>query len=145
MRSEQLELSAASLRPSPETIRLSRWVNERPPALDQILTAHDVARLTRRPRWALSALALVGRIPERLRFQGRPVGWRRKDIEHWLRRQLSRRAAQRRTPNHRRPPGRCQRRCRPYGIEQTLSTTARLRAGDTIELAFEPRPNELAN
>ena len=48
--SKELELSAAFPRASPEPISLPRWVNERPPALDQILTAHDVARLTRRPR-----------------------------------------------------------------------------------------------
>ena len=143
MRSE-LELSAASPRPSPETISLSRWVNERPPALGQILTAHDVARLIRRPKWALSALVLMGRLPSRLRVHGRPVGWHRTDVEQWLRRRLPSRAARKRAPNHRRPIGCCQRQRRSHGIEQTLSTTARLRSGDTIELAFETRSNELS-
>jgi predicted DNA-binding transcriptional regulator AlpA len=63
---------------------ISKWVNEKIPASDQILTAHDVARLTRRRRWVLSTLTILGKFPKKQRFQGRFVGWRRSDIEHWL-------------------------------------------------------------
>jgi predicted DNA-binding transcriptional regulator AlpA len=63
---------------------ISKWVNEKSPAWDQILTAHDVARLTRRQRWILSTLTILGKFPKKQRFQGRYAGWRRSDIEHWL-------------------------------------------------------------
>jgi len=39
--------------PSSESIRLSKWVNELYLPWAEILTAHDVARLTRRYRWML--------------------------------------------------------------------------------------------
>jgi len=59
-------------------------VNEKLPPWNQILTAHDVARLTRRHRWVLSALALLGRFPRQYRFQGRGIGWRQCDVCRWL-------------------------------------------------------------
>ena len=72
--------------PSSESIRLSKWVNEPYPPWAEILTAHDVARLTRRHRWMLAALAAVGRFPRKRRFRGRAVGWHRRDVEQWMRR-----------------------------------------------------------
>lgn len=65
-------------------VSLSKWVNERLPAWNELLGAHEVARLTRRHRWALTALALLGRFPKPQRFRGRAIGWRRRDVEHWL-------------------------------------------------------------
>src|SRR6185437_935382 len=69
--------------PAPR-VSLSKWVNERLPSFQELLTAHDVARLTRRPRWVVAALTVVGRFPPKQRFHGRSVGWRRYDVERWL-------------------------------------------------------------
>lgn len=69
---------------STRTVCISKWVNEPPPSWDQILTAHDVARLTRRPKWVLSALTLLRQFPKKERFHGRNLGWRLPDIEEWL-------------------------------------------------------------
>src|SRR6202034_4403145 len=66
------------------SISISRWVNEKLPSWNQILTAHDVARLTRRHRWMLSALELLGRFPKKQLFHGRRIGWRRCDVQRWL-------------------------------------------------------------
>ena len=74
--------------PCPDKVVISRWVNERFPDWEQILSAHDVARLTRRPRWLLLSMMLVGRFPQRRRFHGRGIGWMRSDIVHWLARDL---------------------------------------------------------
>src|SRR5258706_2131618 len=68
------------------TVFISEWFNESPPPWDEILTAHDVARLTRRHRWVLSALTFLGHFPKKQRFHGRNVGWRRHDVERWLER-----------------------------------------------------------
>ena len=63
-----------------------KWVNEKIPAWDQILTAPDVARLIRRQRWTLSTLAILGKFPQKQRFHGRMIGWHRCDVEQWLER-----------------------------------------------------------
>jgi len=65
-------------------VSLSRWVNESLPSCQELLTAHDVARLTRRRRWVLETLTLFGRFPRKQRFHGRRVGWRRRDVLLWL-------------------------------------------------------------
>lgn len=69
---------------SPDSVALSRWVNERYPDWEQLLCAHDVARLTRRPRWLLLSMMLIGRFPQKRRFHGRGIGWLRSDVAHWL-------------------------------------------------------------
>lgn len=69
---------------APLRVTLSRWVNESPPSCQEILTAHDVARLTRRPRWVLETLTLFGRFPHKRRFHGRRIGWCRRDVLLWL-------------------------------------------------------------
>ena len=69
---------------TPEDVALSRWVNERFPTWNEILTSRDVARLTRRHRWLVTALSLVGHFPRKLRFRGRPIGWLRSDVDGWL-------------------------------------------------------------
>lgn len=66
------------------TVSISKWVNEKYPTWDQTLTAHDAARLTRRHRWVLVALTLLGRFPKPQRFHGRRVGWGRREVEQWI-------------------------------------------------------------
>jgi predicted DNA-binding transcriptional regulator AlpA len=63
---------------------LSPWVNEPLPAWEQLLSAHDLTRLTRRPRWLLMSLMLFGRFPRRVRYHGRSVGWLRAEVSDWL-------------------------------------------------------------
>lgn len=47
---------------------ISKWVNEKNPAWDQILTAHDAVRLIRRQRWILSTLTILEKFPQKRRF-----------------------------------------------------------------------------
>jgi predicted DNA-binding transcriptional regulator AlpA len=65
-------------------VSLSPWVNERFPGWDQLLSAHDIARLTRRPRWVLLGMMVLGRFPRRRRFHGRRIGWLRSDVLDWM-------------------------------------------------------------
>jgi hypothetical protein len=74
-------------RPVPLTI--SKWGNERFPPLNELLSAHDVARLTRRPRWVLAGVCLIGGFPKRLKFRGRRIGWRRSEVLDWMSRDLA--------------------------------------------------------
>lgn len=76
------------------TVSVSRWVNERFPDWEALLTSYDVARLTRRPRWLLAGLALVNRFPAQQRFRGRAIGWLRADVMTWLAKDI------RQTPDH---------------------------------------------
>lgn len=78
--SRKADPKAAPARP----IVLSRWINEPYPPLTELLSAHDVARLTRRPRWLLMGLALIGRFPRKARFRGRSLGWSRSDVLEWM-------------------------------------------------------------
>jgi predicted DNA-binding transcriptional regulator AlpA len=71
-----------------QSVTLSRWVNERFPAWEQLLSAHDVARLTRRPRWVIASLIWARRFPQKRRYHGRGIGWLRSDIIHWLAKDL---------------------------------------------------------
>jgi predicted DNA-binding transcriptional regulator AlpA len=68
----------------PQRVSISRWVNEPYPAWDRILTAHDVARLIRRPPWVIRSLAAVGQFPKRQRFRGKNIGWLKADILEWM-------------------------------------------------------------
>lgn len=70
--------------PVSQNVTLSRWVNERFPDWRQLLSAHDVARLTRRPGWVLFGLTLVGRFPRKHCFHGRRIGWLRDDVLDWI-------------------------------------------------------------
>ena len=67
-----------------ELVSLSKWVNEKFPAWDEILSAHDVARLTRRRCWFVHTLTLLGRFPKRRRFHGRSIGWGKREVLKWL-------------------------------------------------------------
>ena len=72
----------APTREAPLTI--SRWVNEPYPPLYELLSAHDVAHLMRRPRWMLMGLGLIGRFPRRRRLRGQWVGWDRWEVFEWI-------------------------------------------------------------
>ena len=65
-------------------VSLSPWVNEQFPGWGQLLSSHDIARLTRRPRWMLLGMMVLGRFPRRCRFHGRRVGWLRSDVLAWM-------------------------------------------------------------
>jgi predicted DNA-binding transcriptional regulator AlpA len=65
-------------------VSLSPYVNELFPNWEELLSAHDVARLTRRPRWMLASLALVGRFPRKQRFHGRDIGWLKAEVIAWM-------------------------------------------------------------
>jgi predicted DNA-binding transcriptional regulator AlpA len=67
-----------------QRVSISRWVNEPYPAWDQILTAHDVARLIRRAPWVISSMAAVGQFPQRQRFRGKKIGWLKADVLEWI-------------------------------------------------------------
>ena len=69
-------------------VSLSPYVNEPLPNWEELLSAHDVARLTRRPRWVVLSLALLGRFPRKHRYHGRNIGWLRADVLTWLARDL---------------------------------------------------------
>lgn len=73
--------------PNP-VVSLSRWVNEPLPPWTEILTAHDVARLIRRPPWLVAGMAAIGRFPKKRSFQGRKIGWLKTDILDWMTRDL---------------------------------------------------------
>jgi hypothetical protein len=70
-------------------VTISPWVNEPLPNIHEILSSRDLARLTRRPRWVLCGLALIGRFPRRKRYRGRLIGWCRAEILEWMTRDLS--------------------------------------------------------
>ena len=78
-------------------VSISKWVNEACPPWDEILSAHDVARITRRHRWGLSAMAALRRFPRKRKFHGRAVGWHRGDVVRWLANHHSRPTASERT------------------------------------------------
>jgi len=69
-------------------VSLSPYVNEPLPNWEELLSARDVARLTRRPRWMVLSLALLGRFPRKHRYHGRYIGWLRSDVLTWLSRDL---------------------------------------------------------
>jgi predicted DNA-binding transcriptional regulator AlpA len=65
-------------------LRLPRWINEPLPDLRAILSASEISRLTRRPRWLLLGLSVLGQFPKRRTHCGKPVGWHRADVLDWL-------------------------------------------------------------
>src|SRR5258708_31633416 len=67
-------------------VSLSPYVNEQFPNWEELLSAHDVARLTRRPRWMVLSLTLLGRFPRKHRYHGRDIGWLKADVIAWIRR-----------------------------------------------------------
>jgi predicted DNA-binding transcriptional regulator AlpA len=69
-------------------VSISPWVNEPLPDVRGILCSRDLARLTRRPRWELFGLALIGKFPRKKRYRGRPIGWCRAEVLEWMTREL---------------------------------------------------------
>ena len=80
---ESSPVAPTSIRTS-QDLRLPRWVNEPLPDLRAILSASEISRLTRRPRWLLLGVAVLGRFPKRRTHCGKPVGWHRADVLDWL-------------------------------------------------------------
>jgi len=70
-------------------VTISPWVNEPLPDIQGILCSRDLARLTRRPRWELFGLALIGKFPRKKRYRGRPIGWCRAEVMEWMTRDLA--------------------------------------------------------
>lgn len=81
--SESSTVAPTTIRASQE-LRLPRWVNEPLPDLRALLSASEISRLTRRPRWLLLGLAVLGRFPKQRTHCGKPVGWHRADVLDWL-------------------------------------------------------------
>jgi len=81
--SESSASAPTTIRASQE-LRLPRWVNEPLPDLRAILSASEISRLTRRPRWLLFGLAVLGRFPKQRTHCGKSVGWHRADVLDWL-------------------------------------------------------------
>lgn len=84
-----------------QNVSLPRWVNEPLPDLRAILSASEISRLTRRPRWLLLGLAVLGRFPKQRTHCGRPVGWHRADVLDWLTQNMSIETDRPRTTRHR--------------------------------------------
>jgi hypothetical protein len=111
-------------------VTISPWVNEPLPNIQEILCSRDLARLTRRPRWVLCGLALIGKFPRKKRYRGRLVGWCRTDVLEWMTRDLSIETESR---EHLNGPRRCSRRhpqqaCLP--LECGLPCVAKRRTKD---------------
>lgn len=70
-------------------VTISPWVNEPLPDVRGLLRSRDLARLTRRPRWELFGLALIGKFPRKKRYRGRPIGWCRAEVLEWMTRELA--------------------------------------------------------
>jgi len=81
--SESSSVAPSIIRTS-QDLRLPQWVNEPLPDLRALLTANEISRLTRRPRWLLLGLAVLGRFPKQRTHCGKPVGWHRADVLDWL-------------------------------------------------------------
>jgi predicted DNA-binding transcriptional regulator AlpA len=69
-------------------VTISLWVNEPLPNIQEILCSRDLARLTRRPRWELFGLALIGKFPRKKRYRGRPIGWCQAEVLEWMTREI---------------------------------------------------------
>lgn len=88
-------------------VTISPWVNEPLPDIQGLLCSRDLARLTRRPRWELFGLALLGKFPRKKRYCGRPIGWCRAEVLEWMTREL---AVAGESQEHLNAPRRCARR-----------------------------------
>jgi predicted DNA-binding transcriptional regulator AlpA len=136
--------------PTPSTncrsnVSLSKWVNEPPLPWTELLSPREAARLTHRHHWMLRLLSLVGQFPQVQRFRGRPIGWWRKDVEHWLSNQpteVSMDALPRSTWELTSP--RCQHRramrCSTVGRESGRNQRVRGSASSEAEQQLELRP-----
>lgn len=101
-----------------QVVHLTRWVNEPLPDLRALLSASEISRLTRRPRWLLLGLAVLGRFPKRRTHCGKPVGWHRADVLDWLTQNMTtepERPVETRRCRHPRP----MQACLPLGLQAT--------------------------
>jgi hypothetical protein len=115
-------------------VTISPWVNERLPNIQEILCSRDLARLTRRPRWVLCGLALIGKFPRRKRYRGRIVGWCRAEVLEWMTREL---AVEAETHVRLNAPRRCVRRqarqaCLPLECAAPCLSTRRIRPAASV-------------
>jgi hypothetical protein len=87
---DQLSIAGKSISTANKltSVVISPWVNEPPAPLHNLLSSHDVARLTRRPSWLITSLSLIGRFPRKAKFHGRRIGWLRCEVLDWMARDL---------------------------------------------------------
>jgi predicted DNA-binding transcriptional regulator AlpA len=84
---EQFQLPLAVTRSRPPKAKTPRVDPERPlperiAGIDQVLSTHDVERITGKHRCIIYRWALAGAFPQRRAGGGR--GWLRSDVEQWL-------------------------------------------------------------
>lgn len=105
-----------------QDVYLPRWVNEPLPDLRAILSAGEISRLTRRPRWLLLGLAVLGRFPKQRTHCGKPVGWHRADVLDWLTQNMTMEVDQRSSLRHCRQarPGQA---CLPFDTSRSRGTS----------------------
>jgi predicted DNA-binding transcriptional regulator AlpA len=125
----------AGQKTSTATVSISPWVNEPLPNIHGILSSRDLARLTRRPRWVLYGLALIGKFPRKKRYRGRVVGWCRTEVLAWMTRDLSIETDSRERLNG---PRRCSRRhprqgCLPLECPSPCLSARRSRTACSLE------------
>lgn len=118
------------------------WINEGQIACAELLCAHDVSRITRRPRWALELLSLAGRFPRKTRFHGRPVGWLRRDILEWMAGRLEVSESPTRTAEAG-DPGTARSPCRHTHFQRTGPCATSLRSNRTSPPPRAPIGSEL--
>ena len=85
----QLPLSDAKRRPRPAAPAVSspeRLVPDRLSGMDQVLSTHDIERITGRHRCTIYRWILDGSFPKKRAPGGK--GWLRSDVEKWLRQGL---------------------------------------------------------
>jgi predicted DNA-binding transcriptional regulator AlpA len=82
----QLPLAVTRSRPrsakTPQVEAAERPLPERIAGIDQVLSTHDVERITGKHRCTIYRWVLAGAFPPRRAGGGR--GWLRSDIERWL-------------------------------------------------------------
>lgn len=117
--SEGTSLTPTTTRAS-QDIRLPCWVNEPLPDLRAILSASEISRLTRRPRWLLLGLAVLGRFPKQRTHCGKPVGWHRADVLDWLTQNMTTDPERPVATRHCRRPRPIQA-CLPLGLQATTN------------------------
>jgi len=136
----ELTIGVIARRKAQDAITISRWVNEPLPDIHSLLCSRDLARLTRRPRWELFGLALLGKVPRKKRYRGRPIGWCRAEVLEWMTREL---AVASETPERLNAPRRFARRQTQQGhlpLERTPSCTSTRRTRPDCSSEYHDRP-----
>jgi hypothetical protein len=73
MRRKVSRLKHCNRRQRADGVQASRWMHDRWPNWIAILSAQDLARLTRRAPWIASVLTLLGRCPNQQRLRTHPL------------------------------------------------------------------------